>query len=295
MQTGNDCLVCFMRQVLTTVKLCSQDPELQRRVLTRVGAMLEDFPAEASPPENAAAYYRLIAEMTGVADPFAEIKDQANRLALSMEPAMSAAVAQAADPLLAAIRFAIGANVLDNGAQRQLDLDTTLAECQQGGLAIDHYPQLEAALARRPRVLYLADNCGEIVFDKQVIRVLLERGCSLTLAVRASPVINDATLEDARFCGLEELCPVISNGADVPGTSLERCSAEFRQAFAGAELIISKGMGNFECLSEARAPIVFLFTVKCSSVLAHLRADHPQADLRIGSAVLLASETLQAG
>lgn len=142
-------------------------------------------------------------------------------------------------------------------------------------------------IARRPRLLYLADNCGEIVFDKLLIEQLLALGCNLTLAVRRSPIINDATLEDARLCGLDALCPVIDNGADVPGTPLAACSPEFRRAFAQADGIISKGMGNFECLSEVQAPIFFLFIVKCTTVRNHLNHCFPGAGLAIGSSLLL--------
>ena len=109
----------------------------------------------------------------------------------------------------------------------------------------------------------------------------------MTVAVRHAPIINDATFEDAVGCGLDRLCPVISNGADVPGTPLDVCSEEFRRRFAEADCIISKGMGNFECLSEVQAPLFFLFTVKCSTVLDHLRRRLPEKELRIGSPVLL--------
>jgi len=88
--------------------------------------------------------------------------------------------------------------------------------------------------------------------------------------VRGGPIINDATLEDARLCGLTERCPVVSSGIACPGTPLALCSEEFQAQFHAAELIISKGMGNFETLSEIAAPIFFLFTVKCGQVARHL-------------------------
>ena len=109
----------------------------------------------------------------------------------------------------------------------------------------------------------------------------------MTVAVRHAPIINDATLEDAFACGLDRICPVITNGADIPGTSLPGCSEEFRRHFRSADCIISKGMGNFECLSEVRAPLFFLFIVKCTTVLAHLTHRFPEAGLRIGSPLLL--------
>ncbi len=286
MRTGNDCLVCFLRQSLATVRRCTNDPGQQWQIVTEVGSMLADFDPALPPPENAVHYYRLIAERTGVPDPYLAEKNESNSYGLALEASTRELIAAAADPLQAALQFAINANVLDYGAQVRLDRDQALASCRRP-LAIDHSSALRRLIARRPRLLYLADNCGEIVFDKLLIEQLLALGCNLTLAVRRSPIINDATLEDARLCGLDALCPVIDNGADVPGTPLAACSPEFRRAFAQADGIISKGMGNFECLSEVQAPIFFLFIVKCTTVRNHLNHCFPGAGLAIGSSLLL--------
>lgn len=135
---------------------------------------------------------------------------------------------------------------------------------------LDDYSFLLETLQGKPKVLYLCDNCGEIVFDGLLIRQLNKLGCQVTAAVREAPIINDATMADAQTCGLDKICSVISNGTRCPGTSLDACSEEFREHFRAADLIISKGMGNFETLSEVSAPIFFLFTVKCSQVARHL-------------------------
>lgn len=286
MQTGNDCLVCFLRQTLATARRSTTDPQEHWRLVGEVGAMLAHFDPKISPPENAVHYYRLIAERTGVADPYAQEKQESNTYALGLEQRTRELIAGEADPLLAAVQFAINANVLDYGSQYLLDREAALASCEQP-LVINHYPALWQQLAGKPTVLYLADNCGEIVFDKLLVELLLAMGCAVTVAVRQSPIINDATLKDAQTCGLDRLCPVIANGADVPGTSLRSCSEAFLQHFAGADCIISKGMGNFECLSEVAAPIFFLFTVKCTTVHAHLARRFPESGVRIGSPVLL--------
>ncbi len=290
MQTANECLVCFMGQALKAVKLCTADSSLRRKILCRVGGMLDQFVKEASPPENAAHYYRFIARETGVPDPFAAIKKQSNQYALSLEPDARETIVKDVDPLLTAIKFAIGANVLDSASEKQLDFVSTFAACLQRSLDINDYLTLVRVLHSKPRVLFLADNCGEIVFDKLLVEQLLKLGCRVTVAVRNAPIINDATMVDAIECGLSTICKVITSGDDVPGTLLERCSHEFKNEFHQAECIISKGMGNYECLSEQAGPIFFLFTVKCSSVLRHLTALHPDASLQIGSPVLLANK-----
>ena len=286
MQTGNDCLVCFLRQALATVRRSTTDPEQHWRLTGEVGAMLASFDPSIPPPENAVHYYRLIARRTGVVDPYAVEKKESNSFALGLETRTRELIQGEADPLLATVQFAINANVLDYGSQYRLDREKALASCRQP-LVVNHYPALQQLIAEKPNILYLADNCGEIVFDKLLIERLFAGGCKVTLAVRQSPIINDATLEDAITCGLDRICPVITNGADVPGTPLAVCSEEFRRHFASADCIISKGMGNFECLSEVAAPIFFLFIVKCTTVLAHLSRRFPEAGLGIGSPVLL--------
>jgi len=286
MDTGNDCLVCFLRQALATARRSTSDPRLHWQLTAEVGAMLASFDARTPPPENAVHYYRLIAQRTGVRDPYAAEKRESNTFALALEARTRELIHAEADSLRAAVQFAINANVLDYGAQHLLDREAILHSCRQPPV-IDHFPALAQQLKGHPDILYLADNCGEIVFDKLLIELLLARGCRVTVAVRQDPIINDATLEDAVLCGLDRICPVITNGADVPGTPLSLCSDEFRRHFGAADCIISKGMGNFECLSEVQAPIFFLFLVKCSTVLAHLQDRLVRADLEIGSAVLL--------
>lgn len=286
MHTGNDCLVCFLRQALATTRRSTGDPQEQWRLTAEVGALLGSFDPHLPPPENAVHYYRLIARRTGIADPYLAEKRQGNARALDLEARSRELIRRAPDPLLTAIQFAINANVLDHGAQYRLDQEEAPTSCRHP-LAIDHYPALQAFVRKRANILYLADNCGEIVFDKLVIERLLLEGCQVTVAVRGAPIINDATMDDAVACGLDRLCPVIGNGADVPGTQLSACSAEFRHRFANADCIVSKGMGNFECLSEVQRPLFFLFVVKCTTVLAHLRQRFPDIGLRIGSPVLL--------
>lgn len=273
MRTNLDCLVCFMRQALATARLSTGDRKVQRKVVDRVGRMLAHVPLEKSPPENAVALYRLIAELSGNPDPFVRLKKQSNELALSMRDLLEEKIASAGDPLRAAVKFAVCGNVIDYAAQHHFDAATAMSDCEQHSFVLDDYANLQARLeeARSAKVLYLADNCGEIVFDGLLIRELQRLGCEVTLAVRGKPIINDATLADAQACGLTTLCRVIDNGVGCPGTPLAECSDSFRQAFSEADIILSKGMGNFETLSEVSAPLFFLFMVKCGRVASHLQ------------------------
>lgn len=270
MRTNLDCLVCFMRQARSIGLLATEDLTLQRQLLDEAGRFMKKVDTEISPPENAVGLYALFAEILGDNDPFARVKQEGNDFALAVQEELEQRILAAKDPLRAAVRVAIAGNIIDYGALQSFDAAATMQECFARVFVWDDYPVFLEALHGRPKVLYLCDNCGEIVFDGLLIKQLNRLGCQVTTAVRESPVINDATLADARYCGLEKLCTVISNGTGCPGTPLASCSAEFKEHFRAADLIISKGMGNFESLSEVSAPIFFLFTVKCSQVARHL-------------------------
>ncbi len=272
MQTDLECLVCFVRQALSAARLSTRDPQIRRRVIDETGRMLSRVKLDNTPPENAVFLYRLIAEITGRQDPFKELKHKSNVFALSLYDSISSQVEAATDPLRAAIHFAACGNIIDYAAQHSFNAAESMAGCSSSSFLVDDYPAMvaQARGIRRAKVLYLADNCGEIVFDSIAIRQLQKIGCDVTLAVRGEPIINDATMEDAVFCGLTSLCRVIDNGTGCPGTPLDDCSAEFRRYFTGADIILSKGMGNFETLSDVDAPLFFLFTVKCNRVASYL-------------------------
>ena len=274
METSLDCLVCFLRQARATGLLAADTPEQQRQLLVQAGGLLADFDMKRSPPENATMLYAAFAEILQNIDPFATVKKQSNAFAISLKEAMAARIQAASDPLLAALRVAIGGNIIDYAAQHVFDAEQTMAECFDRPFALDDSALLQQDITSISgvNILYLCDNCGEIVFDSLLVKELQTRGCRLTVAVRDKPIINDATMADAVACGLEKLCPVITNGTACPGTPLDQCSDQFKQHFFSADIIISKGMGNFETLSAIAAPIYFLFTVKCSEVARHVTA-----------------------
>lgn len=294
MRTELDCLDCFRQQALATSRLAGTDEETQARVLTEIDRLLPELDLTISPPENAVAVYGKIAVITKVRDPFAEVKAGSTRFALDLQDEVRARICAAGDPLYMAVRYAIAANIIDYGTQRAFDALHALQTCLDQHLAMDAYDRFRTAVtgSAGKRVLYLADNCGELVFDGLLIEQLQRLGCEVTLAVRGEAILNDATLQDAIACGLDTRCPVIGNGTGCPGTPLSGCSDEFRQAFAQAEVIVSKGQGNYETLSSAAAPLFFLLTVKCPVVARRIGAEHGLAPGRItgqGEMILIQS------
>ena len=215
---------------------------------------------------------RLVREETGQADPYRPLKDRMNRMALDLLPAMADLARRQWDPREAVVRLAIAGNLLDAGSKKRLAPEELKAHLK--GIwnmpLVGSVTDLFRAADDARHILYLADNAGEIVFDRLLIEALpLQK---VTVAVRGSPVINDATLEDAETAGITQLAPVISNGSDAPGTLVEECSEEFRHCFNRADLVIAKGQGNYETLSDTSKDTFFLLTVKCPMIAADIGA-----------------------
>lgn len=264
-----DCVPCFLRQALDAARAITDDGDVHERIVREVLLLAADLDLARPPPWVAQRIHRRLRELTGVSDPYRHQKDRFNGMALALLPELRAHVQRAPDPLVAAVQAAIAANVIDLGAKSNLGVDEArgalLAAC-----STEVHGDLEG-FARRARaarrILYLADNAGEIVIDRLLIEQLgPER---VTLIVRGQPVINDATVEDACAAGLPELVRVIDNGSDAPGTILEDCSEELRKRFCAADLVVSKGQGNYESLSGVARNVVFLFRVKCPAVARH--------------------------
>jgi len=229
-----------------------------------------DSDPDLSPPVLGQQLHRRLREVTGVDDAYRAEKDQQNQMVMSLLPELRERIDASADPFGLAVKLAIAGNIIDLGVNGHVadedlrsSIDQALSEPVHG--LID---DLRRDIDEAQDILYLADNCGEIVFDRLLIEHLpTER---VTVAVRGAPILNDATMVDARTVGLTDIVEVIDNGDDAPGTLLESCSPAFRERFDAADLIIAKGQGNFESLSDEPAPIYFLFKVKCSVVAEHV-------------------------
>ena len=273
MKTSLECLPCYLRQALQTARIAGVDEEGRRRAVLTVAAFLPELFADKTPPENSMAVYAKIAAVTGVADPYQAIKAISNREARRALRDLTPLVAAESEPLPLAIRFAVAGNIIDYGAAAEFDVETVFRRCRDLPLAVDNSAALIErirALCTGDHVLYLCDNAGEIVYDRLLIEKITSHGAAVCAVVKAGPIINDATIADAREAGLDELAEIIDNGAICPGTPLTLCSSGFLRRFYGASLVIAKGQGNFESLSECPREIFFLLTVKCPVVGRHL-------------------------
>jgi len=194
--------------------------------------------------------HRLLRKIVGMEDPYRDVKDHQNRMALALLPELKTRIEAATDPLIMALRLAIAGNVIDLGVYGNVT-EFDVRESVSQALAepfVGEQSGFRNAVAEAQRILYLADNAGEIAFDRLLIEQIAP--ARVTVAVRGGPVINDATMADARAVGLHEIVEVIDSGSDAPGTLLDDCSLAFKRRFAEADLILAKGQGNFETLSD---------------------------------------------
>jgi len=242
------------------------DEEIATGLMRRSLALVQKLDWNLPPPLLAREMHRAIREMTNNADPYLAMKIEATETALSLLPDIEEVVAASAQPFLTAVKVSIGGNIIDLGAKTrdQVDIKKAFHEALESCVdeaAVDRFTR---ALSEADDVLFLADNAGEIVFDRPLLE-LIGRD-KVTVVVRGSPIINDATLDDARRSGLTSRFSVVSNGSDTPGTWLDDCSKEFVERFDSADLVIAKGQGNFETLSNHPRNMFFLFLAKCPLV-----------------------------
>mgnify|MGYP006284079709 FL=1 len=262
----NDCISCILKGTLDAARLSSDDESLHRRVLNATMERLISADYHEPPPVIAGNTQRLIREMTGDPDPYKRVKKQYNDFALEIYPELEKMVQESDHPFERAVNIAIAGNIIDFGAYPDIggeEILRTIEKAVSSGVN-GSLSWFESAVEKASRILWLGDNTGEVVLDKLLLGQM-DRS-KVVYAVRGAPILNDATIEDAVYTGLADTVEVIGNGADVPGTIVEKCSERFREEYERADLIISKGQGNYETLPHDDERIVFLFKVKCHVV-----------------------------
>jgi uncharacterized protein with ATP-grasp and redox domains len=277
MKTSLDCLPCFLRQALYAARLCSPDPVVQENIMVGILPLLGGLNFQISPPENAVVLYDFIAETGACLDPFAALKKESTSVARDFLPQLKKIINSAPDPFEAAVKLTLAGNIIDYGSQQSFNVQRAITDCLADQPRGNTIAQFQRDVERAETILYLGDNCGELLFDSLFIKQLTAMGKKITFAVKERPIINDALYEDAVEATIDTYCKIISNGTGVPGTPLRQCSDSFRSAFHNVDVIISKGQGNFETLSEVTGPIYYLLTVKCEVVARHLSLalEHP--------------------
>ncbi len=272
MKTCLDCFPCFLNQTLNVARIITDDIKTHHEIMKRVMEKLLNISFDMSPPEVSQIVYATISEITKIKDPYFKEKKEQNKRAMGLYQELKEKINKSESPLFLAARVAIAGNIIDLGINRKMgDIKTEIFSALESPMTINDFPKFQENLQQSKQILYLGDNAGEIVFDKLFIEEIKKQGNpGVIFVVRGGPIINDATMDDAKFAGMEEVAEVIDNGFNAPGTILSKTSSIISDLFAKSDIVISKGQGNYESLSEEQKNIFFLLKAKCKMVAKEL-------------------------
>jgi len=273
MKIAQECVGCIVNQSLRVADAIKADEKLQRELFETVSKMSQNFSFELSPPEIAADVYEKMAEIAHKEDLYAEVKALSTQKARSFVPSLKEKLANSENKLLTATKIAVAGNVIDLAAAVEFDLHEELEKIFDTAFAHNDFELFSQELQKAQELVVLGDNVGEHIFDYIFIQTLQELYPHLEISymVRGRPIINDVTMKEAKEAGFDTLCHLVDSGVNTPGFVYSRATKEAQKLFDRADLVISKGMGNYECLSPAhRTNICFLLKVKCNVVASSL-------------------------
>lgn len=274
MKISYECGPCFLRQAREAMDLSTDDDALKMEIMEDVFKFLSDnFKLNTNSNGTGSAMHNLIKQKTGCMDPYYREKIKGNEIALRFLPEVRE-ILKKDNSLENHVKIAIIGNILDFGAfTLDDDVESVIKQSLKKDLAIKDIEGLETSLKTNDRLLYLVDNTGEIVFDKLLLSKIKEYDMDITIAVKSEPILNDACRKDALEVGLDEYGEIVDMGCGTVGYVDSEISDEFREIFNGHKLIISKGMGNYEGLSEidlSSKDIYFLLCAKCNTISKEL-------------------------
>lgn len=268
-----DCRGCYEKQVRRIATFCNLDDAILDKMLEIKDDLLAQLGNERVKPTHMGTLLKRIMPLVGTDDPYHDIKIQYNQLLLDREPECLAQIAAADNPFQLALRYAAAGNLIDFGSKNtftQDDVTALLDRVPDITFALDDSAELLEQIRSAKSIMYLGDNCGEIVLDKILIEYIHQENpdAQVTFGVRGGPIINDVTVEDAKQVGMDKVARVLPSGVAIPTTIVEESTEEFQRTFYDADVIISKGMGNFETLGDGcgRGNVFFLLMTKCDLV-----------------------------
>ena len=277
MDISYECGPCFLRKAREALDLSTDDENVKMQVMEEIFKFLSTtFKAGTNSNSTGSSMHKIIKQKTGCMDPYYKEKVEGNEIALKYLPEVKK-ILDADDSLENYVKIAIIGNILDFGAfTLDDDIEGVIKSSLKKDLAVKDIEEFENSLKTHDKVLYLVDNTGEIVFDKLLLAKLKEYDLDITIAVKSEPILNDATRVEALDVGLDEFGKLVEIGAGTVGYVDSEISDEFRQIFDDHEFVISKGMGNYEGLTEidlSKKDIYFLLCVKCNTIARHIGAN----------------------
>lgn len=252
-----ECVPCVLNQIIKILQKRPMSQKKRETILQDILARLSKIPASSvTPPDMTHEAYEVLRKHLGRQDYFKQEKEESNIEALRLVP-------KTVKTLHQALLYAIAGNIIDYGPDHKFDINKTIKKVLKKKLAPKHLNALKKRLKGPKKLLYICDNAGEIVFDKLLIEFLIkDYKLQITVAVKSKPVLNDAQIDDAKFIKLDKIVDVIESGSITAGTNLKKTNSKFNEIYEEADIIFSKGQGNFETLPHNEKTF-FLLMVKC--------------------------------
>jgi len=263
------CVGCIINQSVKVAKAIHASDELSKEIITTIEEMGKNFSFSQTPPEIASNVYEMMSNIANKDDLYDEVKEFSTQKALSFIPLLKEKLLLSQNKLLTATKIAVAGNVIDLAAEIEFDLKEELEKIFYTKFAHDDFKILQSKLSVASTVVIIGDNVGEHIFDYMFIETLKELFPKATYyyMVRGNPIINDVTMKEALLAGFDKLCELVDSGVNTPGFTYPRANSYAKELFDKADLVISKGMGNYECLTPShRNNICFLLKVKCGVV-----------------------------
>lgn len=267
------CVSCIINQSTKVANAIGANTALEQKIYSHVSALSKEFSFDKSPPEIAADVYENMAALANKTDLYDEVKKASSKKARSFIPFLEKKLKTSKNKLLTATKIAVAGNVIDLAAAVEFDLEEELEKIFETAFAENDFEDFAKKLDVAQSVLVIGDNVGEHIFDHLFIQTLQELYPQIIFSymVRGNPIINDVTMKEAKEAHFDTLCNLVDSGVNTPGFTYDRANEESQKLFDGADLVISKGMGNYECLSPShRKDIIFLLKVKCGVVAQSL-------------------------
>jgi uncharacterized protein with ATP-grasp and redox domains len=279
MKVELQCAHCLLERALNQVKLATDDPELQFKVMTAMLDFLGENLTENSVPSHIGTDRDLLVQRMTGRDPYEQLKRDSNHMALGILPELQRLVAEMKSPesrFRRAALIAAAANAIEfdvSGREFSLDELRYIINNIEVDLAVDQVEEFRELCQKADDILYLMDNAGELVLDMILIAEIKKLGPRVVAVVKGGPVLNDATMTDAEEVGLQDCADlVVDTGAPAIGVNLDRSSGVFKELLFSSDLVVAKGMGNYESITELElpAPVVHIMRTKCLPVAKHV-------------------------
>jgi len=269
MNISKECYLCIYNQAFNITNRLNLDEKTAGKVLQKSAFILSKYALDVEPPVVASEVYESISEITKKNDLYEKEKKEAINEALKFKPMLKDMLAKSNNRLFDACKIAVAGNVIDLGVNQEYDLSKEIKRIFEMDFFKNDFNEFKQKALNAKNICYLADNAGENVFDEILIETIKEFNPEVKVyyLVRGKPVINDVTVKDLKGLDIFKMAEVIDSGVDSPGFCLEKANEKAKDIFYNADIVISKGMGNFECLyEEVNREIFYFFKVKCDVV-----------------------------